>query len=309
MKTHEYTCIECGTKFEATQPAKYCSPRCKSTHQNHVTVRVQCIFCGTIFSARRNNKAKFCSHKCVSDAHKYVEEHPDSELAKIVKPRKKPKEVTRYCIDCGRSFPTLSTKTVNRRCPECLKEYKKLWSAGAGELLVELSTSTGHRRELVQAAISNFVEENHINVPLTDAREACSESQSYIEPTKTRDEHNAKRRYLRSLRKALKGADPDTDYDRTGYRKRVLEASEQLCCMCDYSDYVEALQIHHIDMNRDNNVSENLSILCANCHAILHSRIRKNMSTYKDKKAGIIAEFQTLKAEIKSRNKAGSPTG
>lgn len=302
MKKRTYTCVECGTVFEATQQAKYCSPRCKSTHSNHVTVRCQCIFCNKIFTARKNNKAKFCSHKCVADAHKYVEENPNSDLAKVIKPRKKAQPVTRYCIDCGKAFETLSSKTVNRRCSDCLKQYRKLWSAGAGELLTELNTATGYKRELLMSAIDNFVGTEKVQVNIGNSRESSSECQTYIEPTKTKDEHNARRRYLRAIRKTLKKADSEVNYDRTGYRKRILEMKQAKCVICGYADNTDAIQVHHIDMNRDNNIDSNLAVLCANCHTILHNRIRRNMYTYDNKVAGIINEFQTLLAEVKSRN-------
>lgn len=45
-----------------------------------------------------------------------------------------------------------------------------------------------------------------------------------------------------------------------------------ICTLCGYS-IREALEVHHKDMNHDNNAIENLTILCCNCHSLQH---RKN---------------------------------
>lgn len=41
------------------------------------------------------------------------------------------------------------------------------------------------------------------------------------------------------------------------------------CERCGYSD-ARALDLHHVDRDRKNNVRENLELLCKNCHAIEH---------------------------------------
>lgn len=47
---------------------------------------------------------------------------------------------------------------------------------------------------------------------------------------------------------------------RTYIPKCVICGNEEKCC----------LQAHHIDKNRKNNASENMIILCANCHCRIH---------------------------------------
>ncbi len=44
----------------------------------------------------------------------------------------------------------------------------------------------------------------------------------------------------------------------------VLFASDNTCCVC--RERGKAIQIHHIDENPSNNVPENLSVLCLECH-------------------------------------------
>ena len=52
------------------------------------------------------------------------------------------------------------------------------------------------------------------------------------------------------------------------YRQKALKSLNRVCARCGYDEYVEILQVHHIDGNRDNNNINNLIILCPNCHAL-----------------------------------------
>lgn len=56
----------------------------------------------------------------------------------------------------------------------------------------------------------------------------------------------------------------------TTYRSRALRHYGCICSVCGFSNIL-ALEVHHIDKNRDNNSIENLKVLCANCHRIIHS--------------------------------------
>lgn len=44
----------------------------------------------------------------------------------------------------------------------------------------------------------------------------------------------------------------------------VMFTSDRTCCVCE--ERGKAVQIHHIDQNPSNNVFENLSVLCLECH-------------------------------------------
>lgn len=56
------------------------------------------------------------------------------------------------------------------------------------------------------------------------------------------------------------------------YRKTFLASAQNLrCARCGYSEFSEAVEIHHLDKNRKNNVKEHLIPLCANCHRGLHA--------------------------------------
>lgn len=301
-----YICAECGKEFQATQQAKYCSPACKRVHQNKATSTQPCVVCGKMFVALKSSHARFCSNACVQAAQKEVKENPDSPLAKIIKPRKEPETVTRICIDCGKHFETKNASMVNRRCDACLKEYKRLWSLGAGELLAEINSKHYTDRELAPM-IDAVLKNAGVVVETPPPQPAKSIAQSPTHTVNmTREEHNAQRRARRAIRKALGKLAGET-HDRTGYRWGALSRLGAVCSCCGYDLYEDALQVHHIDMNRENNSKENLTVLCSNCHSVLHKRIKQKMSLWEDKIAGIKNELEILRAEVKERNQAGKP--
>lgn len=306
MKLSTYTCVICGRTFEASQRSKYCSPSCKSYVANHKTVVTQCIVCNRMFTALASSKAKFCSQQCHADAIRDVTNNPNSKFADIVKPRKPTEVVERYCIDCGKKFETKGHSYVNRRCPDCMREYKRLWGLDAKGLKRELEKGTYKQSDLLPM-VDTVLEANGIKIDVTDtAQIAKSEAQSFVEPTQTREEHNAKRRALRARKKAL-GILAEEEHDRTGYRKITFDAKGTICSCCGYDLYVDALHVHHLDLNRENNNQGNLVVLCANCHSILHKRIKRNFSLWEDKPAGCVKEYHSLLAEVKERNEAGKP--
>lgn len=56
----------------------------------------------------------------------------------------------------------------------------------------------------------------------------------------------------------------------SNYRQVALNTLGKKCANCGYSADEDALEVHHIDKNRDNNNITNLIVLCSNCHSILH---------------------------------------
>lgn len=54
------------------------------------------------------------------------------------------------------------------------------------------------------------------------------------------------------------------------YRRIAFFEKKKECERCGYNQNTAAIIVHHIDRNRDNNVIENLEVLCANCHYIEH---------------------------------------
>ena len=44
---------------------------------------------------------------------------------------------------------------------------------------------------------------------------------------------------------------------------------------CEICGYSRALEIHHIDRDRENNSEDNLIVLCRNCHWLVHRGVKK----------------------------------
>lgn len=55
-----------------------------------------------------------------------------------------------------------------------------------------------------------------------------------------------------------------------GYRKLAFSSFPNKCKECGYKKFLEVLIVHHKDRNRENNVIENLEILCPTCHMEKH---------------------------------------
>ena len=52
-------------------------------------------------------------------------------------------------------------------------------------------------------------------------------------------------------------------------KKRLIELRGMKCESCTYNKH-GILQIHHKDRNRENNNSDNLELICPNCHYEKH---------------------------------------
>lgn len=53
------------------------------------------------------------------------------------------------------------------------------------------------------------------------------------------------------------------------YKSNAFNNYKHICCNCG-DVRTSVLIVHHIDENRDNNDLDNLIILCANCHSLVH---------------------------------------
>lgn len=56
----------------------------------------------------------------------------------------------------------------------------------------------------------------------------------------------------------------------TKYRMVAFDKFEHKCNYCGYNKHIEVLQVHHKDKNRENNIIDNLEIVCPTCHAESH---------------------------------------
>lgn len=295
-----YTCQRCGKEFQATQPAKWCSSSCKHYGINHKKAKYECLWCGKVFEGSKYNKPRFCSTQCSSAAVKDAKENPDSPMRKYV--NISDIKYIRICTMCGRHFDTKRPENVNRVCPKCSKkyhaEYSKDWIAGR----------VGNKYRLDERELDSMLEARGIDqVEMGDARPRVSSSQSPVRQPQTREEINARRRRIYAKKRALGMLKPSTS-PKTTWRQDILKERGASCSICGYNAYEDALQIHHKDMDRTHNEASNLIVLCANCHAILHQRIKKSWYLFgEDKLSGILDTLDKFTAEVKHRNKAGTP--
>lgn len=68
---------------------------------------------------------------------------------------------------------------------------------------------------------------------------------------------------------AFRSSTNNPNWKGSDYIKVAFLAYNPVCSICSF-DNRDALGVHHIDTNRDNNDTDNLIILCANCHRIVH---------------------------------------
>lgn len=69
-----------------------------------------------------------------------------------------------------------------------------------------------------------------------------------------------------------------------GWWQSFLKRKVGKCEACGYDRYLELLELHHIDRNRENNVRTNLKLFCPNCHEEWHLIDKSGRYTYKNEK-------------------------
>jgi 5-methylcytosine-specific restriction endonuclease McrA len=63
---------------------------------------------------------------------------------------------------------------------------------------------------------------------------------------------------------------------RAAWRSGILRKTAlfpQYCLVCGYDEHPSILEVHHIDKNRKNNELSNLTVLCPNCHSLVHRHL------------------------------------
>jgi len=58
-------------------------------------------------------------------------------------------------------------------------------------------------------------------------------------------------------------------YKMTAYRKLAFDNLPHKCDECGYN-FIEVLEVHHVDFDHSNDRLDNLQILCPNCHREIH---------------------------------------
>lgn len=266
---------------------------------NHRRAQFECVVCGKIFEGNVQEKPKFCSPECVWKCRKEILANPDSPLSKYMTVKREKTEYTRVCVNCGKHFTTYSPKTANRQCPECMKMYSKTWTEKRKQLLAN--------PKLFERDLDFALDGSGLEVIPGEENKNIHDAFSPHEMTQTREEVNARRRFIYAKRRAL-GLLPSLGTV-TKQRNRIIEERGAACEICGWNYDVDGLQIHHIDADRNNNEDSNLIILCSCCHSVIHQRIKRKLRFMENKALGVIEELNKWEAEVKSRNEAGTPDG
>lgn len=197
--------------------------------------------------------------------------------------RNRPEPVrTLICSDCGKQYVSVGRRK-RIRCVECDKKHKSM------QVMLARKKKNPH----VRIGIGSGNGQHWKDADMTDAE---------------RREHRlALRRENYAKKKAMQGA---AGCSKIVYRRIAIALHGEACCFCGYSDFPEALETHHRDMDRSNNNADNLFILCSNCHRIVHARISRGLCKYNEDPEGgkqfVLSVFDTTKAEVKQRKKSGT---
>ena len=175
------------------------------------------------------------------------------------------------CVDCGKQFE-FHGRTTKLRCDECWHKHRSI-SVMAERALKDNS---------VQIGVGSGGNQN-IDVDMTpEERSALNES---------------RRVYYANNRDRMRAI------ARSRYRKKALSVYSS-CEICGY-DKIDALIVHHKDMDRANDSEDNLIVLCANCHMRLHKLIKTKQKTHQITAAAVFDLFK--EAELKERKQPETP--
>lgn len=181
------------------------------------------------------------------------------------------------CIDCGKDFE-FKGRTTKLRCPECWKKHRV-------------------------ATVMRYRQEKDPSVQIGVGSGGGQNSSDALVNTEARDR-------VRAIRREQYKENAEYYRASASYKYRRILTGHDACEICGYNRYQDALVVHHKDMNRTHNDRSNLVILCSNCHVHLHTVIREAQKHEDITAESVYArEVQSLKADVKERNEAGTPDG
>lgn len=112
--------------------------------------------------------------------------------------------------------------------------------------------------------ISHFTHNGQPKVPRTEKTCPVCSTKFHAEARKTREQITCSRACSNTYFRTK------DSISLSNYRSKALEVYGAKCSVCGYSDNILAIEVHHIDRNRNNNDICNLKVMCCNCHAIEH---------------------------------------
>lgn len=93
---------------------------------------------------------------------------------------------------------------------------------------------------------------------------------------------------------------------RSRYRDKALTKNSS-CDICGYNKHHNALVVHHKNMDRMDSSEDNLAVLCANCHTILHKEIKRLQRTQQITAVDVYELVKKEESRIKISEKTGEP--
>jgi hypothetical protein len=105
---------------------------------------------------------------------------------------------------------------------------------------------------------------------------------------------------------ALPKADRLRAIARSRYRDKALTTNSS-CDICGYNKNHKALVVHHKNMDRMDSSEDNLAVLCANCHTILHKEIKSLQKTQQITAVDVYELVKKEESRIKISEKTGEP--
>lgn len=229
------TCRYCGKTIDPKNGRKYCSAACKEGFRVYGN-KVDAV-CLYCGKTFKVSPIRPARFCSTSCGTRYGNEH--SDLTK-----------TCICIDCGVSFK-FTGRTKKKRCDKCKAKFR--------------SNSTMIRRAAKDNAVAIGVGSGGLQTPNQHTKQLSAADSD------AKAERLAKRReaYKVSRERQAKSATGNVNY-----RKLVMTGNDS-CSICGYNVFQEGLVVHHIDCDRANNCVDNLTILCASCHNVLHKRMKR----------------------------------
>lgn len=133
------------------------------------------------------------------------------------------------------------------------KKWEEMYNKDTLDKLKTRITATGEDHHMYGARRSDLLLQNLINNPMYS-----KEKQEEI--TKNLEED-----FEGTMKKLMKGMTHDK---RIAYQRLAHAVYGKACNICGKTE--GQIDCHHRDKNRNNNKKENLQVLCARCHALLH---------------------------------------
>lgn len=219
------------------------------------TIVLQCHYCSIDYAAREDQKhrSRFCSRSCLGKS--LAGNKRNKKRASVVKTCSQcTKEFTvkfsriksaNYCSQSCSAKGSLTQRIV--KCKICEKDFSVIHS--------RINTAKYCSRQCYNANRRKTSKESR----------TCQTCSKEYPATK-----NSGKKYC-SIQCCNKQKIKDGAPSFAAVRANMKKAGEiSQCERCGFKEYPHILGIHHKDRDRNNNIRQNLEVLCPNCHSLEH---------------------------------------